>query len=177
MFQYSSIEMITKALDRLFELYDIEDRGSAFVYNQFFEHIDAYRQGNQTHIKMIEAFESKNLEKAISVLSDSKDALKNTYVVQGELMALYAENGQTENALKHAMNLLYRNPKNMMSYVLALVATLQSDEHLLTTQILDVLIGKFDIEITKPWLNLLSNADNFLASSVFADWQVKHQAM
>lgn len=230
MFQYSSVEMVTKVLDRLFELYDIEDRGSAFVYNKFLEHINAYRQGNQTHIKMMEAFgtlpdslknnvvvaellvramalgetnvqnrieiykmlaqyhpdqawlegyyyEIKSVEKAISVLSDSNEAVKATYVMQGELMALYAEDGQTENALKHAMNLLYKDPKNLMSYVLALVATLQGDEHLLTTQILDVLMGKFDIEITKPWLNLVSNADKFIDSPEFADWQIKHQAM
>ncbi|MCJ8274444.1 MAG: hypothetical protein MJK04_34235 [Psychrosphaera sp.] len=75
------------------------------------------------------------------------------------------------------MNLLYSDPNNLMSYVLALVATLQGDEHLLTTQILDVLTEKFDIEISEQWLNLVSNADKFMASKVFADWQVKHQAM
>ncbi|MCJ8274709.1 MAG: hypothetical protein MJK04_35580, partial [Psychrosphaera sp.] len=170
LFQYSSVEMVTKVLDRLFELYDIEDRGSAFVYNQFFDHINAYRQGNQTHVKMIDAFETlpnslksnvmvaellvkamvlgeanvdnrheiyktvaqyhpdqawletyyfetKNIEKAISVLSNSNETVKKTYVIQGELMALYAHNGQTENALKHAMNLLYSDPNNLMSYV------------------------------------------------------------
>ncbi|NQZ07901.1 MAG: hypothetical protein HRT35_12130 [Algicola sp.] len=110
-------------------------------------------------------------------MSNSNETVKKTYVIQGELMALYAHNGQTENALKHAMNLLYSDPKNLMSYVLALVVTLQSDEHLLTTQVLDVLIGKFDIEVSEQWLNLVSNADKFMASKEFADWQVKHQAM
>lgn len=114
--------------------------------------------------------ELEEYRKAISAIESANDRVKSGAAIKAELGALYALNNQTDKALASGLEMLIRDPNNILSLTLLLSITLETNQYQLTNKVLDVIVAKYEVSLSADEIRDFGNAEAYLASGQYQQW-------
>lgn len=120
-------------------------------------------------------FQNKNFTAAINVVSSIPQFALMDSKMQSELAILYGYNNNYALATEHAREAILSNPLDEEAYFVLLQVAFFSEDHQLATEVIDVLIAKFDYIIDSEVISELENHQGFLKSDIFAAWSNEHK--
>ncbi|WP_289027809.1 hypothetical protein [uncultured Paraglaciecola sp.] len=119
-------------------------------------------------------FQNKNFKAAINAVNSIQPFALMDSKMQSELAILYGYDNNHTLAAKHARAAILSNPLDEEAYFVLLQVALFSEDHDLATEVIDVLIAKFDYIIDSELISSLENHQAFLKSDIFATWSNEH---
>ncbi|MEP1385605.1 MAG: hypothetical protein ABJK64_17630 [Paraglaciecola sp.] len=115
-------------------------------------------------------FQNKNFKAAINAVNSIQQFALMDSKMQSELAMLYGYDNNHTLAAKHARAAILSNPLDEEAYFVLLQVAFFSEDHHLATEVIDVLIAKFDYIIDTELISSLENHQAFLKSDIFATW-------
>ncbi|MFT2092458.1 tetratricopeptide repeat protein [Paraglaciecola sp. 2405UD69-4] len=159
-----------------FVLRSIGQFASSENYETLIENIIADFEKQSKSSLMFESYyyQQGNFSKAINAVKAVKKFALNDSKMQSELSILHSLNNNHSLAIEHGSAAIIANPQDEEAYFSLLQVALYAEDHQLATEIIDVLVAKFDYIIDKDVIVELDNHQAFLESDTFAAWAQKH---
>ncbi|WP_111980292.1 tetratricopeptide repeat protein [Algibacillus agarilyticus] len=129
------------------------------------------KMGKTTSILEAYFVERKNYSAAIAAINSLPPAALNDVKMQNELAMLYALIKEYDIAIKYSHNALLASPYDLEAFLVLLQVSLMANNFELTTQTIDVIASRFEIESITNMLLELDNSEDYIQSPEFSAWQ------